>query len=1421
LPNGIDQKTGNLQLSVLVSPRLDPGSKAPRLDTFPDFSPWPALFKNALKFTIQILTFDWTFSADLPAASIKRMPPDPAGASPDPDATLWTKIFPPATFVRPHGPTNQAKQLASPLHSQGGIRSYPVRNIVAYVKGLHQGIASTSPEQALTPEHPVIAAMVKDLGPVAANDGGIHNTLAAAITGPARVTARTNPSALNLPSSVSKAGLDFFRMYAFYARVSSGATPKGPVAAAAKPGALPLDFHQMIAALGDFPQILRLLGLIIDLEIPRAGLPADALIRVTPQWTPARPGQDITPWTAYTIDTSFSAKPAATGEPGYGGLDHGLIKLTGVNDRHDSEADNFFEIVQIDVPGAGMKHFNAAATLQSRSIGTQPAAPAAGGNSSNDASLPTIRSAGLSVIRVDRAHIVESAIQQAAAWNDFPSTPVPPKPLLERLRKRRETDPEFEMPDWFQTIFRADDLLRGYRVDILDETAPVKVWRSLCERVGKYQFKDGSSLTLPPDEGYVKAASATTDGANNLYIPETLFHWAGWSLCARRPGKTIADQDAVSVSNDAPEGIGLSLTIQPRPGSLPRLRYGHSYRVRMRVVDLVGNGLKLDPAPPPPPDPALPPPEFPFSDSVLFARFEQIDPPVVVLRDVLAEGESVERMVIRSNYNQTARDYSHNPQVLSARNGKAYNPVNERHLAPPKISQLMAEWHAMSDKAVGSDKAPADRDAAYRVARREAGTFADTKIIDVVSGATRDVPTVQQIPAVDGGGGYIVHTEEQLLVPYLPDCIARGAVLRWVPGASPGKLGGDVSADAQGFIKVPFAGSWPDNQPFRIRIQERLPGVMPGDVPTEKFTDTGQPQWDPNGRILTVFLGKGQVGRITYGSYPDVNDVMVNGVPNGVPQLGWLKWAIEALSPPQGDDDTPKKGLTRAQRAARIKAWVDTATRGTSSSSPTRELVLVHAVQQPLCAPVFKELLTWELHSSRTDFALGTTSVPLGGGLRLSQCSTGRLDIFADWTEWVDNLSEPKPRQIRGHSHVAALQVADGDSDSIGWSSDVRHEFGDTKYRSVDYHGLATSRFREYFPPAITQDPKNITREGPALNVKIPSRWRPAAPKVLYVVPTFGWEGIHDPTVPPKPLASGGSILSRRIGGGIRVYLDRPWFSSGDGELLGVVVWDYNPPIHDQYKSLVTQWGKDPMFASDNPPTPAPAPRDNFKGVALSETGTPQTDFFSPFEIPPEAVPPGIGDILVIGYPVHYDEQSRRWYADIQFDAGSSYCPFIRLALARYQPYSIENAKVSPIVMADFAQLLPDRTTNVHISADMKSLTVEVLGVNPAETFVSKVKGATPPLDGRNHIEVAVEMRDPNNNDPDLGWLPATNTKVEGVKLPLSGHLWIGTVTMPGPLVPGKYRLVIQEFESHFEDGAHPQDRVAGSRMVYADAINL
>lgn len=43
-------------------------------------------------------------------------------------------------------------------------------------------------------------------------------------------------------------------------------------------------------------------------------------------------------------------------------------------------------------------------------------------------------------------------------------------------------------------------------------------------------------------------------------------------------------------------------------------------------------------------------------------------------------------------------------------------------------------------------------------------------------------------------------------------------------------------------------------------------------------------------------------------------------------------------------------------------------------------------------------------------------------------------------------------------------------------------------------------------------------------------------------------------------------------------------------------------------------------------------------------------------------------------------------------DAGNTYFPFVRLALVRYQPISGLNAHLSCVVLADLAQLMPDRS---------------------------------------------------------------------------------------------------------------------------------
>jgi len=301
-----------------------------------------------------------------------------------------------------------------------------------------------------------------------------------------------------------------------------------------------------------------------------------------------------------------------------------------------------------------------------------------------------------------------------------------------------------------------------------------------------------------------------------------------------------------------------------------------------------------------------------------------------------------------------------------------------------------------------------------------------------------------------------------------------------------------------------------------------------------------------------------------------------------------------------------------------------------------------------------------------------------------------------------------------GNTHVTESTVEREDTDVQFAARDPRHtqQFRDTKYRRVAYTAVATTRFREYFPPSITDDPAKITRTGadgalqppdaanpvlpPPVNashplplgvVDVPSTARPQTPKLLYVVPTFGHE-----------LQAGrdGSMTSIRSGGGLRIYLERPWYSSGDGELLGVVLApEYNgfiqatrrvlrPTLKAPDASHLTQWGLSPAQVSRGLPAPYAPKLDQFTAAELSANG------ISIDEQPGTAV-------VVAGHQVAYDADRRLWYCDITLDPGEAYYPFVRLALARCQPNSVGDAELSRVVLADFMQLAPDRTASIVI----------------------------------------------------------------------------------------------------------------------------
>ena len=118
--------------------------------------------------------------------------------------------------------------------------------------------------------------------------------------------------------------------------------------------------------------------------------------------------------------------------------------------------------------------------------------------------------------------------------------------------------------------------------------------------------------------------------------------------------------------------------------------------------------------------------------------------PALVPRRRLTEGEALETIVIRSNPDPVdaiaALALGPNAQTYAATGAataSGYFATNDRHVAPPKTSQDMAEKHAMFNFKKAQD--------AYNVAIKEAGTFHDPSVIDITTGASIPLPAGEAV----------------------------------------------------------------------------------------------------------------------------------------------------------------------------------------------------------------------------------------------------------------------------------------------------------------------------------------------------------------------------------------------------------------------------------------------------------------------------------------------------------------------------------------------------------------------------------------------------------------------------------------------------------------------------------------------------
>jgi hypothetical protein len=448
--------------------------------------------------------------------------------------------------------------------------------------------------------------------------------------------------------------------------------------------------------------------------------------------------------------------------------------------------------------------------------------------------------------------------------------------------------------------------------------------------------------------------------------------------------------------------------------------------------------------------------------------------------------------------------------------------------------------------------------------------------------------------------------------------------------------------------------------------------------------------------------------------------------------------------------------------------------------TPARKVFAVHAVRRPLLDPV------WNLPAAKVTRGEHETSINLhpdftSAGTTLNTDSTGRLDVAAQWTDVDDNgPTAAMNTQLKINEHLFSTTIDRGDPPNL----EIRHEFGDTRYRVAHYTLNAITRFRGYFKPDEPAERFHRSLDQPS-DVRALSSARPAPLKILAVGPAFAWQ----PTQ-----VSGNRIEHIRLGRRIRVELARPWFQTGVDERLGVIV--AQPGSSPAPEDPVTQMGRDPLF--DAPSTPQ----------------YPSTQWLRTTAGPGMAFEPTGLDYHVDIVPFAVSPDNDRWYADVELvlpDAAPPYNPFVQLALGRFQQHSLPGLELSMVMVTDKVPVLPDR--RVVVERNGNQLTVTVVGVGPSNP--NRVDATIEEPTGTG---VAAEDIDLVTAGPPVdgvpAWMPVAGSTVHG-------DLGSALPSLTLPRTPGPLRLRLAESESLGGTATpvvHPE---LNRRNVFIDTIDI
>ena len=760
-------------------------------------------------------------------------------------------------------------------------------------------------------------------------------------------------------------------------------------------------------------------------------------------------------------------------------------------------------------------------------------------------------------------------------------------------------------------------------------------------------------------------------------------------------------------------------------------------------------------------------------------------------REEYSTGESVQRMVIRTGL--------HSGPGLC-----------QRHVAPPKCSEVEAEQDGRLDELMRTGQTAK----AYATALKERGTFYHKQIQDLnnprhtiaqpgikllsMPNAT-DTKTLDEIqdPEVQPGAGqYIVHDVDNLVLPYLPDPMAHGVALVFYQAGADHRL---TDPRVLQSVTVDYAGSWPEIKPLRLVLH------------ASESLDARQ-----QGNVIHVGLPPGEQVAVKYATTLDAEHLEKMGL-----------WKVH----PVHDPNVPAADRVVLQQAA-LDGWMWWLT-------PDEDLRLVHATARPAVTPKISRLLA----EPRKPYV---ATASLEGVIDVHGSSTDKVELRAKWSEPVDDPSAPEPtrsateeivvdHRIDEHERYSLFTVREL-ADQVGQRKTevpIRpaiHTLPDTKARSVKYQLHGSSRYREFFLPDELPDQNDPQSAGNEVEVNIPSSAPPAPPVIHDIIPMFLWE---QTTEPEHPFA-----VRRVRRSGVRIWLERPWYSSGDGEMLAVIAAGDRALVTGGPET-VSLWARDPIVAGPAIANAYEVPvlsawQQRAVQLQLEPESLPGRPSLHVVVTPPSSAEPENQDKMVNAYAYHPEFHRERgmWFVDVVLESRGAAWPFLRLALARYQPNSIPGKEFSTIVATDFVQIPPERIGTLS-RPDNETARITLTGSAAVTNAPDVVVPATAPtadtlmdlLPKSREVIATVQTRNMVSGS-DIDWvsgMPVT-CRLAGVDAQTFTATWSAEldVVPPQPLTtpPSSVdiRVQVEEYEKLSADPLPNETALtAAKRLIYAD----